>query len=91
MAGEANRRTIRRGDQRQAGHFSEKWHRPVIVGSVHEREPSGARPDFFDSNDIKLDPGRTARNGSPQPHVNQFGSPRVLTLSFPHVGRGYCD
>ena len=49
---------IRRGDQRQAGHFSE-WHRPV-VWDLCTGEPSGARPDFFDSNDIDSDPRRTA-------------------------------
>ena len=41
---------IRRGDQRQAGHFSE-WHRPVVwdlcLGNRLELDP-----DFFDSNDI---------------------------------------
>ena len=50
---------IRRGDQRQAGHFSE-WHRPVVwdlcLGNRLELDP-----DFFDSNDI--DSRRTAFHG----------------------------
>ena len=33
---------IRRGDQRQAGHFSE-WHRPVVWDLCHDRELPAAQ------------------------------------------------
>ena len=62
------RTLIRRGDQRQAGHFSE-WHRPVVwdlcLGNRLELDP-----DFFDSNDIDATRGGRPATESPGPHVN---------------------
>lgn len=59
---------IRRGDQRQAGHFSE-WHRPVVwdlcLGNRLELDP-----DFFDSNDID-----STRGGRPSTENKAKGNP----------------
>ncbi len=69
---------IRRGDQRQAGHFSE-WHRPVVwdlcLGNRLELDP-----DFFDSNDID-----STRGGRPSTENRARGNPGS------HVDRGYVD
>lgn len=69
---------IRRGDQRQAGHFSE-WHRPVVwdlcLGNRLELDP-----DFFDSNDID-----STRGGRPSTENRAKGNPGS------HVDRGYVD
>ena len=69
---------IRRGDQRQAGHFSE-WHRPVVwdlcLGNRLELDP-----DFFDSNDID-----STRGGRPSTENRAKGNPGS------HVDRGYGD
>ena len=69
---------IRRGDQRQAGHFSE-WHRPVVwdlcLGNRLELDP-----DFFDSNDID-----STRGGRPSTENRARGNPGS------HVDRGYGD
>ena len=69
---------IRRGDQRQAGHFSE-WHRPVVwdlcLGNRLELDP-----DFFDSNDID-----STRGGRPSTENRARGNPSS------HVDRGYVD
>ena len=69
---------IRRGDQRQAGHFSE-WHRPVVwdlcLGTRLELDP-----DFFDSNDID-----STRGGRPSTENRARGNPGS------HVDRGYGD
>ena len=69
---------IRRGDQRQAGHFSE-WHRPVVwdlcLGNRLELDP-----DFFDSNDIDA-----TRGGRPSTENRARGNPGS------HVDRGYGD
>ncbi len=71
-------RLIRRGDQRQAGHFSE-WHRPVVwdlcLGNRLELDP-----DFFDSNDID-----STRGGRPSTENRAKGNPGS------HVDRGYGD
>lgn len=69
---------IRRGDQRQAGHFSE-WHRPVVwdlcLGNRLDLDP-----DFFDSNDIDA-----TRGGRPSTENRAKGNPGS------HVDRGYGD
>lgn len=69
---------IRRGDQRQAGHFSE-WHRPVVwdlcLGNRLELDS-----DFFDSNDID-----STRGGRPSTENRARGNPGS------HVDRGYGD
>ena len=69
---------IRRGDQRQAGHFSE-WHRPVVwdlcLGNRLDLDP-----DFFDSNDID-----STRGGRPSTENRAKGNPGS------HVDRGYGD
>ena len=69
---------IRRGDQRQAGHFSE-WHRPVVwdlcLGNRLELDS-----DFFDSNDID-----STRGGRPSTENRAKGNPGS------HVDRGYGD
>ena len=61
---------IRRGDQRQAGHFSE-WHRPVVwdlcLGNRLELDS-----DFFDSNDID-----STRGGRPSTENRAKGKPRL--------------
>ena len=69
---------IRRGDQRQAGHFSE-WHRPVVWDSVLGNRLE-LDPDFFDSNDID-----STRGGRPSTENRARGNPGS------HVDRGYVD
>ena len=69
---------IRRGDQRQAGHFSE-WHRPV-VWDLCLKNRLELDPDFFDSNDID-----STRGGRPSTENRARGNPGS------HVDRGYGD
>ena len=52
---------IRRGDQRQAGHFSE-WAPARRMGPLPE-EPSGARPRLLRLERHRFDPRRTTLNG----------------------------
>lgn len=59
---------IRRGDQRQAGHFSE-WHRPV-VWDLCLKNRLELDPDFFDSNDID-----STRGGRPSTENKAKGNP----------------
>ena len=80
---------IRRGDQRQAGHFSE-WHRPVVwdlcLGNRLELDP-----DFFDSNDIDATRGGRPATESPGPHVNPGSDTESDDNHGSHVDRGYGD
>ena len=80
---------IRRGDQRQAGHFSE-WHRPVVwdlcLGNRLELDS-----DFFDSNDIDSTRGGRPSTKNPGPHVDPGSDTESDDNHGSHVDRGYGD
>lgn len=80
---------IRRGDQRQAGHFSE-WHRPVVwdlcLGNRLELDS-----DFFDPDDIDSTRGGRPATESPGPHVDPGSDTESDDNPGSHVDRGYGD
>ncbi len=85
---------IRRGDQRQAGHFSE-WHRPIVwdlcLGNRLELDP-----DFFDSNDIDSTRGgrpstENKAKGNPGSPVDLGSEPESGDNPGSHMNRGYGD
>lgn len=85
---------IRRGDQRQAGHFSE-WHRPVVWDLCLENRLE-LDPDFFDPNDIDSTRGgrpstENKAKENPGPHVDPGFEPESDDNPSSQVDRGYGD
>lgn len=85
---------IRRGDQRQVGHFSE-WHRPIVWDLCLENRLE-LDPDFFDSNDIDSTRGgrpstENKAKGNPGSPVDLGSEPESGDNPGSPVNRGYGD